>query len=66
MILVQLSPIRYATWVSSGEIPNVINMGTNTGAKIAYFAEAEVMNRFINPDTKINTSISGIGPMFSS
>ena len=49
--------------LAATEVEGVASMA---GAKIAYFAEAEVMNRFINPDTKINTSISGIGPMFSS
>ncbi len=38
MMLVLESPMRYATWVSSGERPSRINMGTKIGAMIAHFA----------------------------
>ena len=39
-IFILLSEIRYAHCVSSGDIPKFINIGTNTGAKIAHFADA--------------------------
>ena len=46
MTFEELSPIRYATCVSSGEYPKSINIGTNTGAMIAHFAEALPMIKF--------------------
>ena len=36
---------RKATCVSSGAIPTAISIGTNIGARIAHFAEAEVIIR---------------------
>ena len=40
------SPTRYAACVSSGLMPTCMNIGTKTGAKNAYFADIEPMNRF--------------------
>ena len=40
------SPILYTTWVIAGSKPINIIIGTNTGAKIAHFADADPMNIF--------------------
>ena len=40
-----------------------MNMGTNTGARIAHLAEAEPMNRFMKAEKRTKMTISGMRPM---
>ena len=63
MIFVEESPIRYANWQSSGLYPKSMNIGTNTGARIFHFAEAEPMNKFKNAENRIKMITRGINPM---
>ncbi|MPN36936.1 hypothetical protein SDC9_184448 [bioreactor metagenome] len=58
--LVTESPIRKAAWVKPGWYPSSMNMGTNTGAMIAHFAEALPMNMLRNADSKRKARISGM------
>ena len=46
MMLVELSPTRYAACVRSGETPSCISIGTMMAPMSAHFAEAEPMSRF--------------------
>ena len=57
-----LSPIRYATWVSSGAYPSSMNIGTKTGAITAHFADALPMTRLISAESRTNASMSGMPP----
>jgi len=59
---VTLSPMRYTACDNSGEYPSNINIGINTGAMIAHFADALPMAILISPDNKINKIMSGISP----
>ena len=49
-----------AICVNSGVNPKFINIGTNTGAKIAHLAEADPMKMLMNATTKINKITNGI------
>lgn len=57
--------MRNAAWVSSGEMPTAISIGTNTGARIAHLDNAEVMIRFrqavsrMMPNTVKPTALPG-------
>ena len=59
-MLVEESPILYAICVNSGEYPIPINIGTNIGAIIAHFADAEPINKLMNAVTAINANSNGI------
>ena len=48
-MLVLESPIRYAAWAKSGDMPSCINMGMKIGANKAHFADADPTNRLMNP-----------------
>ena len=54
------SPILYTTWVIAGSKPINIIIGTNTGAKIAHFADADPMNIFTIQNKRIRPINSGI------
>ncbi|MNC40341.1 hypothetical protein D3C75_890390 [compost metagenome] len=43
--MVQESPTRNAAWVSSGDIPTAISIGTMIGESSAHFADAEPISR---------------------
>ena len=59
------SPILYANWQSSGLYPSNINIGTNTGARMFHFADAEPIKRFINAENNTKIIINGINPIFA-
>ena len=59
MMLVHESPIRNTAWVASGVNPSRMNIGTNTGAMIAHFAEADVMSRLMAAANATNAPSSG-------
>ena len=63
--LVVESPIRYAAWLTSGEIPNCINIGTKIGAIIAHFAESAAITISIRADNKIKITKIGTTPISS-
>lgn len=65
MIFVLPSPILYASCVSSGVMLSCISIGTNTGAKIAHFADAEHIKTLHRQQIKIKRTISIIGGIFS-
>ena len=46
--------------MNSGVNPTSINIGTNTGAKIAHLAEADPMKMLMNATTKMNKMTNGI------
>ena len=60
MMFVDESPIRYANWQSSGLYPSCMNIGTNTGARMFHFAEADPIKRFISAENNTKIIISGI------
>ena len=62
------SPIRNSIWVTSGEKPTYMNIGTTIGAISAHWAEPEVMKRFTSATriTKAPKSSSGGRSAFCS
>ena len=53
------SPILYAAWVSSGERPRRMNMGTKIGAMMAHLAESTAMKILIPAVSRIKQTIKG-------
>ena len=59
MMLVDESAILYAIWLSSGESPIFMNIGTKIGAMIAHLAEADPINRLMKADRMIKRITNG-------
>ncbi len=66
MMLVTLSPILYAAWVASGEIPDSMNMGMNTGATSAHIADALPISRLMTAVSTTKLISSKVVPGLSA
>ena len=62
MRLVELSPMRKTPCTSSGDNPSNMNMGTNTGAIKAHWADALPTQRLMTAARRTKHNINGIGP----
>ena len=60
------SPTRNDAWVNPGWKSSNMNIGMNTGARMAHLAEALPINKFRNADRMMKQMMSGrpVNPMF--